>query len=916
MSSKSAEYCREPRRRQEIRARGANGIDYVEVSDDHRTLTVFFLNRITMEIEPANVVISGGSRVRHISVTGVQLRNADEDGGDNCMDVAIDRAGDTSIYRLSLVALDGNGGPTGEPLPGIDLRYAGADFTFRFGEATEIDCCQPQVRAPAILPAPDINYLARDFQSFRKLMLDRLAVTVPQWQEQHVPDTGVALVEVLAYVADHLCYYQDAVATEACLATARQRISVRRHARLVDYVMHEGCNARAWVFVETATDTSIDPDTVHFVAGYMSDSPIEKSVLSPGDISLEICGQLAAFEPMSAAQLYTAHNRIDFYTWQDLHCCLPVGATSATLCDVSKNLVPVYAEAKPQLGAQEKRSSRKRSTKHAEEPAAYGAPPGAKAPPPAEERKLHLQPGDVLLLEETRQGHEDHGPAPDPAHRHLVRLTEVKPGSDPLTGELVLEVAWALEDALPFPLCLSNVNADGDGVVGVARGNVVLADHGDWTAQGARVRDEHLPLPMAGAKFRPTLEAAFLTFFRPLTPPLPAARQLVSDPRAAVPKLTLVSIPMLDDETPLFTFADLEDPAPLAARIDAGQDRASRAVSDRLAVARRASKDSSRDPSGDLNQQLRALLRTWSPQPDLLSSNGDDLHFVVEMDNDGFAHLRFGDGKNGRAPEVGEQFVATYRVGIGTNGNVGAETITHVVTTRSDLVLKPRNPLAATGGIDPELIAHVKLVAPAACKNEIVRAVKADDYARLAERNPRVERAACELQWAGTRYEAHVAIDPAGTEALDPALLRQIQADLYRYRRIGHDVVVVPPTYVPIDIAMTVTVSEGYAAGHLQTELLNVFSDRRWADGRLGFFHPDNLSFGEPIYSSKLVTAAQDVEGVESVVVTRLQRRFEPPNRELESGVLPFGPLEVARLGHDRASPEAGRFVLTLRGGR
>ena len=70
---------------------------------------------------------------------------------------------------------------------------------------------------------------------------------MPDWQERHVPDLGVTLVELLAYVGDYLSYYQDAVGTEAYLGTARQRISVRRHARLVDYQLHEGCNARAWV---------------------------------------------------------------------------------------------------------------------------------------------------------------------------------------------------------------------------------------------------------------------------------------------------------------------------------------------------------------------------------------------------------------------------------------------------------------------------------------------------------------------------------------------------------------------------------------------------------------------------------------------------------------------------------------------
>ena len=75
-------------------------------------------------------------------------------------------------------------------------------------------------------------------------MLDRLAVLVPGWTETHAADLGIAMVETLAYAADHLSYQQDAVSTEAYLGTARSRISLRRHARLVDYTVGEGCNAR------------------------------------------------------------------------------------------------------------------------------------------------------------------------------------------------------------------------------------------------------------------------------------------------------------------------------------------------------------------------------------------------------------------------------------------------------------------------------------------------------------------------------------------------------------------------------------------------------------------------------------------------------------------------------------------------
>ena len=51
----------------------------------------------------------------------------------------------------------------------------------------------------------------------------------------------MTMVELLAYAGDLLHYRLDAVATEAFLDTARLRTSVRRHARLVDYRMHDGC---------------------------------------------------------------------------------------------------------------------------------------------------------------------------------------------------------------------------------------------------------------------------------------------------------------------------------------------------------------------------------------------------------------------------------------------------------------------------------------------------------------------------------------------------------------------------------------------------------------------------------------------------------------------------------------------------
>jgi hypothetical protein len=139
---------------------------------------------------------------------------------------------------------------------------------------------------------------------------------------------------------------------------------------------------------------------------------------------------------------------------------------------------------------------------------------------------------------------------------------------------------------------------------------------------------------------------------------------------------------------------------------------------------------------------------------------------------------------------------------------------------------------------------------------------------------------------------------------------------LHRYRRIGHDLSTSGALYVPLDIALEVCVLPHYLRGHVKAELLDVFSNRALAGGRRGLFHPDNMSFGESIFLSRLVAVAQGVEGVESVRVTRLQRLFEASKGEIEKGVLAIRPLEVARLDNDPNYPEHGQLMLDVRGGR
>jgi hypothetical protein len=111
-------------------------------------------------------------------------------------------------------------------------------------------------------------------------------------------------------------------------------------------------------------------------------------------------------------------------------------------------------------------------------------------------------------------------------------------------------------------------------------------------------------------------------------------------------------------------------------------------------------------------------------------------------------------------------------------------------------------------------------------------------------------------------------------------------------------------------------VKANYLRGHVKAALLDAFSNRRLRAGRVGFFHPDNLTFGEGVFSSRIIAVAQAIEGVESAVVQRLERLYDGPNGEIESGVLPLGALEVARLDNDPSEPEHGQLTLIIRGGR
>jgi hypothetical protein len=895
--------CCDDRRLRAVKQAGAlNGIEYVEVSDAEaptpalrqRTLYVRLLRPAPGLTPEANIEIDGGERIRTVAASTPPAAEmpallAGVDDPSTILLVRTDSTGDFSTYTLRLLA-----GHAGESPPAdFDPQLASVAFSFKVECPSDFDCAPVCDCAPDSPAGPAISYLAKDYDSFRRLMLDRLSLITPGWTERVPADAGVALVELLAYVADELSYRQDAVATEAYLDTARRRISLRRHARLVDYRVREGSNARLWARIFVAGEgVAVSQGTL-----LLTRVPDIPGVIEPGgpEHREALAAGAQTFETREPSVLYASNARFEFWTWGGTGCCLPRGATSATL-------VGVHPE---------------------------------------------LRAGVVLVLAEVAGPETGRLEDADPAKRAAVRLTSAVSSLDPSGGLFadpptnasvaITEITWDAADALPFPLCISVEEHPGL-VVGEAWGNMVLADHGrtivneplgevpapvltEVTDASCDPCAHPAPVPIP-VPFRPTLANA------PVTQASPGPLQEVAR-GDLTPGLT--SDLDADSFTPEVHDWMLErgfefSAGPATVRGGDGEWSISDGTTVGVLRAEGGTLIAYSRPAGAVATlavdpdaaapavTLTAAGEPWTPEPDLLESGGDAPEFVVEVETAGAATLRFGDGVHGRRPDTGTSFTATYRVGNGVAGNVGAGALAHVVTLNG-AITGVTNPIAAAGGVDPEPADAVRRDAPEAYRVQ-ERAVTAADYARVSEREPGIQRAAATFRWTGSWRTVFVTADRSGGAAVDTKFRGQLESFLDGYRMAGYDLDVDGPRYVPLRVGLLVCVLPDYFRAHVHAAVLDVLSSKVRADGTLGLFHPDRFTFGGPVWLSPIVAATQAVEGVQSVTPLVFERQRDHASSALDTALLTMGRLEIAQLDDDPSFPERGVLELTLGGGK
>ena len=418
------------------------------------TLDVEFVNTQALAPLPPKeaFVVTGGVRRDRSAVLVTAV--AAVAGQPDTLRLTLEPVGDYSTYTLSTAV--GSLVAPGDTLPrAMDPLFNALPFKFRPG-CFNLSCAPEKSGPPPADIAPAIDYLARDYDSFRHVLMSAMAARVRGWAPTSEADLDQVLIDLIAARGDELADAHDRVMAERAIATARKRVSLARHARLVDYHVHQGQQATATLVVEA-------------LAGPPSDLP------AAPDIAWTVCNGKSwdaddavvfatfADRPRWRRRVFPELNRLRLYGWGGTVTALPKGATSA-------DIVLLIDPPGPGVLSQA-RALRLRDLLRGDAVEQQGAPTDVDA------SVDHLVVAEVL--------NPDTG---TPNGRHLDRrqVLNLVAGTaraealpDPITGDWFCRVRWADADALAANFCFV---ADCGGVakddVSLFFGNLATIAHG------------------------------------------------------------------------------------------------------------------------------------------------------------------------------------------------------------------------------------------------------------------------------------------------------------------------------------------------------------------------------------------------------------------------------------------------------
>lgn len=257
---------------------------------------------------------------------------------------------------------------------------------------------------------------------------------------------------------------------------------------------------------------------------------------------------------------------------------------------------------------------------------------------------------------------------------------------------------------------------------------------------------------------------------------------------------------------------------------------------------------------GEEWEQVQSLV--WASE----LGGAEDQAFTVEIEADNTAYVVFGDGVFGEIPPEGAQIIASYLVGGGARGNVGAHTLTKLVGNLTN-VGAVTNPSAATGGHDRESEEELRRNIP----SQVItrgRAVTKSDYKRLLEAFGEVAKVNVHHPQANI---VEVYVLPQGGGLPSDELKQRLAEFLDNIRMITEDVRILDPELVEVDIEAEIWCEQGYTPHEVATEVYEKLKE-----------HIGQPEFARRLYPSDVYALIQQVPGIVKVDVNKLARSTDP----------------------------------------
>lgn len=245
----------------------------------------------------------------------------------------------------------------------------------------------------------------------------------------------------------------------------------------------------------------------------------------------------------------------------------------------------------------------------------------------------------------------------------------------------------------------------------------------------------------------------------------------------------------------------------------------------------------------------------------LLDYGSTDPVFSIFTTSEDYTYVKFGDGVSGRIPPSGSVIYVTYRVGVGSAGNLGANSITTLLTTSAGTTISGitvSQGLATSGGSDRESTDSIRVNAPLSLRVSN-RAVSLKDYGALVVQVPGVSKAIA----ASSGYtNVTVFVAPNGGNAMSAALMASIQSYLINKTPPNTTVKLVDFTpkypYIKLKVFVKPTYSNSIVGAAVQTALYELLSF-------------DNVSFNDLITQQDIYSTVAAVDGVAYSTLTDLE---------------------------------------------